>query len=120
MTKFLTSNTTSGKLARTIAQGIIAVLIQNLAEYLNLLKFTPETVALLTPLIMVVLSALMSILGDKTTNNISNPKEEDLPVQANSNMVDEASVRDVPINNANPSDTSNEYIERSASNVNGL
>lgn len=120
MDKFLMSNTTEAKLVRTVVQGILAVLMQNLADYLGLLHLTPQTVALLTPLLMTVLSALMSIFGDKMNNNLNNPSECDLPIQANQKDVDEASVMDTALGHPDPGATYDNYIERSASNVEGI
>ena len=117
MDKFLMSNTTEAKLVRTMVQGILSILMQNLADYLGLLKLTPQTVALVTPILMSVLSALMSIFGDKMNNNLNNPSEGDLPIQADRKDVDEASVVDVAMGNLDPGATSDNYIERSASNV---
>ena len=110
MDKFLMSNTTEAKLVRTMVQGILSILMQNLADYLGLLKLTPQTVALVTPI-------LMSVFGDKMNNNLNNPSEGDLPIQADRKDVDEASVVDVAMGHLDPGATSDNYIERSASNV---
>ena len=120
MDKFLMSNTTEAKLVRTVVQGILSILMQNLADYLGLLKLTPQTVALLTPLLMTVLSALMSIFGDKMNNNLNNPSEGDLPIQANQKDVDEAGVMDTALGHADPGAMSDAYIERSSSNANDI
>lgn len=60
---FLKSNETKYRLLRTIAQGIIAVLVANLDLLVSSLTIPPEYKAMVVALVMAVLSPLMSELG---------------------------------------------------------
>ena len=63
MKNFLTSNATSMRLARTIVQGVIAVIISYLDQLVGLMAITPELRPVMVALIMAVLSPIMSVLG---------------------------------------------------------
>ena len=63
MTKFLKSNETKYRLLRTIAQGIIGVLIANVDILVGSLVIPPEYKAMIVALVMAVLSPVMSELG---------------------------------------------------------
>lgn len=63
MNNFFNSNTWHYRLARTIVQGIFAVFIQYLADILGLFHMKPEIVVIVTPLIMAILSPIMSELS---------------------------------------------------------
>lgn len=63
--KWLRSNSTSARLTRTIAQGIIGVLIANIDLIIDALKFSGPTKALIVALCMAILSPIMKELGGK-------------------------------------------------------
>ena len=63
MTKFLKSNETKYRLLRTIAQGIIGVLIANVDILVASLVIPPEYKPMIVALVMAILSPLMSELG---------------------------------------------------------
>ena len=63
MTKFLKSNETRYRLLRTIAQGIIGVLIANVDILVEGLTIPPEYKTMVVALVMAVLSPVMSELG---------------------------------------------------------
>lgn len=71
MEKFLKSNETKYRLLRTIAQGIIAVLIANVDLMVSGLTIPSEYKPMIVAMIMAVLSPIMSELGKNTTD--SNP-----------------------------------------------
>ena len=71
-TTFLTSNETKYRLARTILQGIIGVLIANLDMLVSYLHIDAGMKAFIVALVMAILSPLMSELGAKIeANNIA-------------------------------------------------
>ena len=63
MNKFLTSNETRYRLLRTIAQGIIGVLIANVDLMVSSLTIPMEYKPMIVALVMAVLSPIMSELG---------------------------------------------------------
>ena len=63
MNKFLTSNETKYRLLRTIAQGIIGVLIANVDILVSGLTIPSEYKPMIVALVMAVLSPIMSELG---------------------------------------------------------
>ena len=63
---FLKSNETKYRLLRTIAQGVIAVLVANIDLLVSSLTIPPEYKAMVVALIMAVLSPVMSELGKNT------------------------------------------------------
>lgn len=63
MSKFLTSNETRYRLLRTIAQGIIGVLIANVDVLVSGLTIPPEYKAMIVAMVMAILSPIMSELG---------------------------------------------------------
>ena len=63
MDKFLTSNETIWRLARTIVQGILGVLIANIDMIVGSVVLEPQTRALIVALVMAVLSPVMAELG---------------------------------------------------------
>ena len=63
MERFLSSNETKYRLLRTIAQGVIGVLIANVDLLISGLHFEPEVKALIVALIMAILSPIMSEMG---------------------------------------------------------
>lgn len=65
--KFLTDNSTSMRLARTIIQGIIAALIVFVPSAIGYINLTPEVASVLTAVIMAVLSPVMALLKKSET-----------------------------------------------------
>lgn len=63
MGKFLTSNETVWRLARTIVQGILGVLVANIDMIVGAYVLEPQTRALIVALVMAVLSPVMAELG---------------------------------------------------------
>lgn len=63
MDKFLTSNETSYRLARTILQGIIGVLMANLDVIFTALRFTGPEKAMIVALTMAILSPIMGAIS---------------------------------------------------------
>lgn len=63
MDKFLTSNETSYRLARTILQGIIGVLMANLDVIFTALHFTGSEKVMIVALTMAVLSPIMGAIS---------------------------------------------------------
>lgn len=66
MQKFLNSNETRYRLARTILQGVIGVLVANIDLIVSAWNFAPQTKAFIVALVMAVLSPIMSELGATT------------------------------------------------------
>lgn len=66
MNKFLTSNSTSMRLARTIVQGIIGVLISYADTLVGFIAFPQEMRPMIVALVMAILSPLMAELGKST------------------------------------------------------
>ena len=64
MNAFLTSNSTGMRLARTIVQGIIGVLIANADIIVGAYIFDAPTRALVVALVMAILSPIMAELGN--------------------------------------------------------
>ena len=69
MQKFLNSNETKYRLARTILQGVIGVLIANVDFLVSAWNFAPQTKAFIVALVMAVLSPIMSELGVVTDSD---------------------------------------------------
>ena len=63
MKEFLTSNEPRYRLARTIVQGIIGVLIANLDLIIGLTPIEPALKPVITGVVMAILSPLMAMLG---------------------------------------------------------
>lgn len=63
MNRLLTSNLARHRLARTIIQGIIGVLIANLDVIVGVFHFSPGVKALIVALVMAVLSPIMAYMG---------------------------------------------------------
>lgn len=63
MSKFLTSNEWQWRLARTIVQGILGVLIANLDLIFGYTALDPSMRAMAVALVMAVLSPIMATLG---------------------------------------------------------
>ena len=65
MKKFLTNNGTLWRLLRTIAQGVIGVIIANLDVIVGAYVFDPGQRAIIVALVMAVLSPVMAELGNR-------------------------------------------------------
>lgn len=63
MSKFLTENSTSYRLGRTIFQGIIGVIIANADIIVGMYVLDPTQRAMVVAFVMAVLSPIMSVLG---------------------------------------------------------
>ena len=63
MNKFLKSNETKYRLLRTIAQGIIGVLIANVDVLVSGFAIPPQYKAMIVAMVMAILSPVMSELG---------------------------------------------------------
>ena len=63
MGKFLTSNSTAMRLARTIVQAILGVLVANIDMLLGMTTLTPEMRAMTVALVMAILSPIMAEIG---------------------------------------------------------
>ena len=73
---FLRSNETKYRLARTILQGVIGVLIANLDLLISGLTIPPQYKPMIVALVMAVLSPIMSELGGKSTNAVEAEEPE--------------------------------------------
>lgn len=62
--ELLNSNETRYRLARTIIQGVIGVLIANIDLLVSAWNFAPQTKAFIVALVMAILSPIMSELGN--------------------------------------------------------
>lgn len=63
MEKFLTSNAWQYRLARTIVQGVLGVLVANIDIIVGSAALDPSIRALVVALVMAVLSPVMALLG---------------------------------------------------------
>jgi len=63
--RFLSENTSEMKLARTIVQGVIGVLISNIDLLVGFVSIPPEIKPVITALVMAVLAPVMAELGNK-------------------------------------------------------
>lgn len=61
--EFLTSNEPKWRLARTIVQGIIGVLVANIDLLIGLTPIPPALRPVITGLVMAVLSPIMAMMG---------------------------------------------------------
>lgn len=77
--KFLTNNTPQFKLCRTIAQGIIGVIIANLDLLVSYCKIPNDLKPFIVAVVMAVLSPLMAQLGEslKADASVMSIKEPD-------------------------------------------
>lgn len=69
MNTFLTSNKASYRLGRTILQGLIGVLIANIDLLAGQVILDPAQRAIVVPVVMAILSPIMSALGESLTYN---------------------------------------------------
>ena len=63
MKEFLTSNEPRYRLARTIVQGIIGVLVANLDLLIGMTPIPPAIKPVITGLVMAILSPIMAMMG---------------------------------------------------------
>lgn len=66
--EFLTSNELKWRLARTIVQGIIGVLVANIDLLIGLTPIPPALRPVITGLVMAILSPVMAMLGGEPDN----------------------------------------------------
>ena len=69
MGEFLTSNAPEWRLARTIVQGVLGVIIAELPQVLNLYQLEPVWSAVIVAVTMAVLSPIMAALGKAGVDN---------------------------------------------------
>lgn len=70
MGEFLTGNEWYWRLARTIAQGVIGVLVANLDLIVGWCVLDPSVRALVVALVMAVLSPVMAELGERGGDDV--------------------------------------------------
>ncbi len=75
MGEFFTSNDWKFRLARTIVQGVLGVIIANIDLIVGYAVLDPTQRALAVALVMAVLSPIMAMLGDYEPNG-AHAKEE--------------------------------------------
>lgn len=63
MKEFLTSNEPKYRLARTIVQGIIGVLVANIDLLIGMTPIPPAIKPVITGLVMAILSPIMAMMG---------------------------------------------------------
>lgn len=63
MNTFLTSNEAKYRLARTILQGIIGIVIANIDLIMGQVILDPAQRAVIVPIVMAILSPIMAALG---------------------------------------------------------
>lgn len=63
MKEFLTSNEPKYRLARTIVQGIIGVLVANMDLLVGMTPIQPAIKPVITGLVMAILSPIMAMMG---------------------------------------------------------
>ena len=63
MKEFLTSNEPIYRLARTIVQGIIGVLVANIDLLIGMTPIPPAIKPVITGLVMAILSPIMAMMG---------------------------------------------------------
>lgn len=64
MNTFLTSNEAKYRLARTILQGLIGVLVANIDAIMGYAVLDPTQRAIIVPVVMAILSPIMAALGE--------------------------------------------------------
>lgn len=72
MTEFLTSNSWKMRLARTILQGVIGVLIANMDLLMGYTAIPPELRPVITGVAMAILSPIMAALGGDADDDTAN------------------------------------------------
>lgn len=64
MNKFLKSNAWQWRLARTIVQGVLGVIVANVDTIAGAAIFDPTQKAMVVALVMAVLSPVMAVIGE--------------------------------------------------------
>lgn len=92
MNKFLSSNATGYRLARTILQGVVGVVIANLDAIFSCLNFSAEMKVLIMGITMAVLSPVMGAIstngevieayGGESQDDTETDHELDDPIDA--------------------------------------
>lgn len=77
MNRFLTSNETSFRLLRTILQGVIGVIVANIDLIMGQVVLDPAQRAIVVPIVMAILSPIMSALGESMTYKATENNLED-------------------------------------------
>ena len=77
MNRFLKSNDTKYRLLRTIAQGIIGVIIANVDIFVGGLTIPPQYKPMIVALVMAILSPIMSELGGAESNYNEDDMEDE-------------------------------------------
>lgn len=75
MKRFLTSNEWQWRLARTILQGVIGVIVANLDVIAGYIVLDPSIRAIVVALVMAILSPIMAMLGGSDTVYIDGGAE---------------------------------------------
>lgn len=70
MNQFLTSNSASMRLARTIVQAIIGVIIAYADVLVGQVVFNPEIRPVIVALVMAILSPIMAALGGEENDTV--------------------------------------------------
>lgn len=65
--RFLSDNSTSMRLARTVFQGVVAALVVFVPAAVGWMELEPEVASLLTAVVMAVLSPVMALLKKSET-----------------------------------------------------
>lgn len=76
MNRFLTENTASFKLLRTIVQGVLGVVSANIVEMVAHLNLPAYWQGIIVVLVMAILSPIMATLGEKISAD-NYAKEQD-------------------------------------------
>lgn len=76
MNAFLTSNEWQWRLARTVAQGVLGVVVANLDLIMGWCVMDPSVRALVVALVMAVLSPVMAALGGNGGDTPEIPRGE--------------------------------------------
>lgn len=75
MNKFLTDNTTIGRLLRTIAQGILGVIVANIDLLISTLSIPSVWKPFIVAMVMAILSPIMAELGEKSNKKMACMQE---------------------------------------------
>lgn len=78
MSDFLTSNSWQMRLARTILQGIIGVIVANIDLLIGYTTIPHELRPVISGIVMAILSPVMAMLGGKNDLMDAGAEEDDL------------------------------------------
>ena len=76
MERFLTDNSASMRLARTVFQGVIGVIAAHIDVIVGTIVFDPTQRALIVALVMAVLSPVMALLKESDTIEVDDEPDE--------------------------------------------